>query len=221
VGNENDDPTPGLDAAYALETPDDNRRLYRAWADTYESDFVAGKQYIYHRGVAEIFRRAMSDPAKPVLDVGCGTGIVGEALRTLGLSTIDGIDISPEMLGQAAGKSDDQGPTYRHLIEADLTKTIDLADDVYAGVVSAGAFTHGHLGPDAIEELLRVAAPGARFALGINAAHFEQDGFADRFAADASSGRIGEYRVEDAIIYGGADPDDLDQVARVAVFTVT
>ena len=31
----------GLDAAYAVQTPDDNRRLYARWASTYETDFVA------------------------------------------------------------------------------------------------------------------------------------------------------------------------------------
>ena len=32
---------PDLDSAYALETPDDNRQLYRAWAESYDADFVA------------------------------------------------------------------------------------------------------------------------------------------------------------------------------------
>ena len=35
------------------------------------------------------------------------------------------------------------------IIEADLTEPIALADDRYAGIVSAGTFTHGHLGPAA------------------------------------------------------------------------
>ena len=35
----------GLDEAYSVKTPDDNRRLYAKWAATYESSFVDAKQY--------------------------------------------------------------------------------------------------------------------------------------------------------------------------------
>ena len=35
----------GLDEAYSVKTPEDNRRLYAKWAATYESSFVDAKQY--------------------------------------------------------------------------------------------------------------------------------------------------------------------------------
>ncbi|MEM7321812.1 MAG: methyltransferase domain-containing protein [Actinomycetota bacterium] len=218
------EPNPNLDAAYAVESPEDNRRLYRDWAGTYDEDFVAANDYIYHDRIAEIFvaelaSSSMDLTAALVLDVGCGTGVVGEALRARGVELVDGIDLSPEMLAKAGEKSDDRGRTYRQLVEADLTTSISLADEVYGGVVSAGAFTHGHLGPDSLDELLRTAAPGARFALGINANHFVQHGFADRFNELAEAGRISGLRVEDAAIYEGATGQDLDHISRVAVFT--
>ncbi len=220
-----DESRPDLDAAYAVESPDDNRKLYARWADTYESDFIAGSDYVYHHQVAAIFVDGFADLGSPVLDVGCGTGIVGEQLRALGVEIIDGIDISPEMLAVARAKvggSDPvQVPVYRNLIEADLTGQIGIDSNRYAGVVSAGTFTHGHLGPDALGELLRVGRPGARYAIGINAAHFEEHGFAERFDRYEADGTIGHYRIVDTIIYGGADEDDLDQVARVAVFDLT
>ena len=34
----------GLDEAYSVKTPEDNRRLYAKWAATYESSFVDAKQ---------------------------------------------------------------------------------------------------------------------------------------------------------------------------------
>ncbi len=159
TGAGHDTTDPDLEAAYALETPEDNRKLYAEWADTYESEFVTGTQYVYHRGVAEIFAAGFGDKGASVLDIGCGTGIVGDALRSLGVGVIDGIDISPEMLSAARTKVDGNGAVYRDLIEADLTGTIGIADDLYDGVVSAGAFTHGHLGPGALAEILRVAKP--------------------------------------------------------------
>ena len=40
-----DEITPSLEAAYAVETPDENRRLYAEWASSYEETFVAVKAY--------------------------------------------------------------------------------------------------------------------------------------------------------------------------------
>ncbi len=217
-GSGKQESSPNLEAAYAVESPEDNRKLYAEWADTYESEFVAESQYIYHRNVAEIFAGGFDDLDSPVLDVGCGTGIVGQALRGLGVTTIDGIDISPEMLAAAGTKTDDAGAVYRDLIEADLTATIAIDDHRYSGVVSAGAFTHGHLGPDSLHELLRVAKPGARFALGINAAFFAEHGFAEWFEQRVGEGTIGSFEAVDTTIYGDADENDLDQLSRVAVF---
>lgn len=217
----NDESVPGLDAAYAVESPEDNRKLYAGWAPTYESEFIADSRYVYHRHVAAIFVDGFADMGSPVLDVGCGTGIVGEELRVLGVEIVDGIDISPEMLAMARAKVDGSGPVYRNLIEADLTGPIEIESGVYGGIVSAGTFTHGHLGPDALAELLRVAHPGARCAIGINAAHFEEHGFAARFERYAADGTIGHFELIDTIIYGGADEQDLDHVARVAVFDLS
>ena len=46
--------TLGLDDAYAVKTPDDNRELYRAWADTYDTEFAAARGYQYPQRVAEV-----------------------------------------------------------------------------------------------------------------------------------------------------------------------
>lgn len=212
---------PSLEAAYAVQTPEDNRKLYAEWAETYESGFMADSGYVYHRHVAAILLDGFGELDGPVLDVGCGTGVVGEELRTLGVSTVDGIDISPEMLALAATKTDDQGPVYRNLIEADLTQRIDVSDDSYAAMISVGAFTHGHLGPDALGELLRVGRPGARYAIGINAAHFEEFGFDERLDQHRAEATIEDYRAVDAVIYRDTDENNPNQMARVAVFTLS
>lgn len=49
--------------------------------------------------------------------------------------------------------------------------------------MSAGTFTLGHVGPKALTELLRVAAPGALFVLSINKTHYVRAAFAPAFAA--------------------------------------
>jgi SAM-dependent methyltransferase len=84
----------------------------------------------------------------PVLDVGCGTGMVGTCLRQAGVDLVDGADISLPMLAEAGNKKTVDGdPVYRNLIPADLTRSIDIPDNQYAALVSAGTITE----PDLVE----------------------------------------------------------------------
>lgn len=209
-----DDDSFGLDDAYAVVTPDDNRRLYAKWARTYDTGFVEATGYEYHERVADIFV-AGPRPLGPTLDVGCGTGVVGEALRSRGVAQIDGVDISAEMLSRAGTKG-----VYTNLIEADLTVGLAVADNTYAGVTSAGTFTHGHLPPEPLDEVVRVAMPGARCAVGVNTAHWTEHGFEaylDRAVADR---RISPYEITVVKVYAGSDPDNPNDMSNVVSFTV-
>ncbi|SFP90089.1 hypothetical protein [Tranquillimonas alkanivorans] len=69
---------PGLDAAYALHSPDDSRRLYADWAETYDTEFAKATGFQVPTEVARVFRESGGEG--PVLDIGAGTGAVGEAL---------------------------------------------------------------------------------------------------------------------------------------------
>jgi SAM-dependent methyltransferase len=188
-------PVDDLAAAYALKTPEDSVRLYARWAATYEDDFAGTEDYVYPREVAALYAR--EGGAGPVLDVGAGTGLVGRALRALGVEPVDGLDISAEMLAVARARGG-----YRALIEADLTRPLPLAPGGYAGAVSAGTFTHGHVGPGAVSAIVAVCAPGALLALGVNAAHFRAEGFAAAFDALAAAGLVASPAYVEAPIYG-------------------
>ena len=199
----------GVEDAYGLNTPEDSVRLYADWAETYDADFVSQHGYVYHLEIARLFLEYHGVSSGPVLDVGCGTGVVGVALREAGITGIDGIDISAAMLAQSGTKTAGDGqPVYRNLIEADLTKTLDIPDGRYQAIVSAGTFTHGHLGPQALDELWRVAAPGATCVIGINATHYEKSGFAGKLAADVAGGKITEPTLDSVDMYAGRPVDD-------------
>lgn len=219
-----------LEQAYAVETPDDNRRLYREWAATYDDGFLETHGYVYHESVVRALGRRLSPETcdGAVADIGCGTGVVGIALRAAGFATVDGVDLSPEMLAVAQTKTADDGTSvYRDLIPADLTEQTSIAADTYAAIVSAGAFTHGHLGPEPIAELVRIARPGATLALGVNAEFFETAGFGDWFGSSLAGGLIADLEVVEAPIYDAEryTAADLDEhahtVSSVAVFRAT
>jgi SAM-dependent methyltransferase len=168
-----------LAAAYALDGPEANRSLYARWASTYETDFIAESGYRYHERVAAVFVEhclpaVSADEA--VADVGCGTGVVGQALVRHQRVIVDGLDISPEMLQQATRKVHDGEPVYRQLLEADLTQPLTIEPGSYAGLISVGTFTHGHLGPEVLDGLLAIVrqldALIAALALGLTAIGF-------------------------------------------------
>ena len=169
-----------LEDAYALETPDDNRALYRNWASTYDADFAQRNKYVYPKSIATICA-SLVDTSSPltILDIGCGTGIVGTCVsELLTTSIIDGVDISPEMLHVASTKLRvDSKPVYGQLFEADLTQPISFVKAKYDVAISAGTFTHGHLGPDALINVLSALRLGGRMVVGINKEHFGANGF--------------------------------------------
>ncbi|MGQ0567371.1 MAG: class I SAM-dependent DNA methyltransferase [Gemmobacter sp.] len=181
-----------LDTAYALRTPEDNRRYYADWALRYDADFATAMAYRQPSLVAQAFVAAGGQG--PVLDVGAGTGLLGVALAAQGVGPIDGIDISPEMLAVARTKG-----CYRHLTVADLTADLPPLATPFAGVVSSGTFTHGHLGPEVLLPLIAIAAPGAVFALSIHQGVWQARGFAA--ALDTLAPRIDGLTATDAAIY--------------------
>lgn len=212
-----------LTDAYAVETPDDSIQLYKDWADTYDEDFIAAKGYVGYLNAARYFLEQEDRPPGPVLDVGCGTGMVGIVLRDGGIAAVDGIDISQAMLDQAGDKKAQDGTlAYTNLIQADLTETIAIESDSYAGIVSAGTFTHGHLGPESLDELWRVAAPGAVCSIAINAAHFDSQGFASKISDDVKRGVVTEPDINIANTYTHKlnDVDDENNQSVIVVCRV-
>ncbi|MBT8417419.1 MAG: methyltransferase domain-containing protein [Silicimonas sp.] len=187
---------PDLESAYALETPEDNLKLYRDWADTYDAEFVDATTYRFPRVVTRTYLDAGG--VWPCLDVGCGTGAL--AVHFPADALIDGIDLSPDMLGVAARKG-----RYRNLIEANLKETLPIEDAAYNGLVSSGTFTHGHVGPEALPELIRCLAPEAVAVMTVRPQIWRDQLFAPAFGALAEAGAITEPEVLEERVYADSD----------------
>ena len=165
-----------LNDAYSLKSPEENRALYAKWAKTYESEFVAQEGYEHPKVIAELFNE-VAPKVGSVIDIGTGTGLVGYHLKSLRPEiNIDGVDISPEMLQEARAKN-----VYRNLYERDLTAPVLGTAAPYDAMICIGIFTHGHLGPDAIDNLIPLIKTGGYFAIGINAKYFQSESFAEKF----------------------------------------
>jgi predicted TPR repeat methyltransferase len=196
-----------LDDAYTIKTPADNIELYAKWADTYDADFAKSTDYELPLHVAQVVYEIC--PSGTVLDVGSGTGLLAQSLDTLGRYVIDATDISPDMLRIARGKN-----VYRTLFPSDVTKGMDVASQTYDVTTSSGTFTHGHVGPEAITELLRVTKMGGAVVISVNCEFWHKNGFEAalneispnvrsigmRRVAIYGSGAVGDHAKDEAFI---------------------
>ncbi|MEL6588192.1 MAG: class I SAM-dependent methyltransferase [Pseudomonadota bacterium] len=198
-----------LDNAYAIDGPQSAKALYGKWAATYDSSFAEGWGYVAPREIAAVFKEH-SKGDDPILDIGAGTGLVAEHLGGL---VVDGIDITKEMLDVAGDKG-----LYRTRIVGDLLKPLDMVDGAYGGIISSGTFTHGHVGPECLPELLRVCRPGALFVCGCIPPVFDGMGFGSTLAILNAQGVISDLSFRDIPIYEGADHPHAKDRGLVMVF---
>ena len=166
----------GLNDAYSVKTPEDNIKLYKVWASSYDDDFAKKNDYRSPVLISNYYDKYSNKNDVPVLDVGAGTGLIAEVMNKKNTIDIDAIDISPEMLESAKSKN-----CYNKLIEADLTKNLDIDNNYYGAIVSAGTFTHGHIGPNALGELLRVTKPSGLFVITIHSKVYVNQNFEQKF----------------------------------------
>jgi SAM-dependent methyltransferase len=137
--------------------------------------------------VAEGFVRAVASAglqaaSMTVLDVGAGTGLVGELLSRGGVKRLVGIDALPA--ARAACIRDRPGVYSTYLIgdlaAGDSELFTSLREQELGGLVSAGAFGGTHAPPAALINALSILAPGAPVALTIDERWIESadpDGF--------------------------------------------
>ena len=157
-----DSPSEGfLGTAYDLETGEQTLAHYQRWAGTYDQEVGVDNGYAQPARCAAALA-GVADPCSHVLDVGCGTGLSGVALRDAGFTRLDGCDFSPPMLERAA-----ETGVYRRLFEADLNTGLGT-DDAYDHAVAVGVFSFGHIRPDALREVLRVVRAGGAVVVGVN-----------------------------------------------------
>jgi len=163
-----------LEEIYALDNPEDVRAFYDRTAGDYEEILLHDAGYVSPVVCARLFARFFPHRDAVVVDLGCGTGLLGAELAKLGYARIDGIDFSPEMLAVAA-----QRGCYARLAVGDLNRGLDLPTESYAAAASAGVLGQ-HVGPGAIDEALRIVERGGVVCFSVNERAFESHGFRDK-----------------------------------------
>ena len=94
--------------------------------------------------------------ALSLLDVGAGTGILGERLSATGFTNLQAIDLAPKMLAIAEKKR-----LYKRIVCDSLynwQKHFDAGQ--FEAALGCGIFTPGQLKPSAVDEIISLVKPG-------------------------------------------------------------
>ncbi len=177
-------PSEFVSDAYQLEGDAGMVEFYRKWAEDYDNQ-MEGIGYLSPTAVAGLLRQYLPDPASTVFDIGCGTGLTCVDLAARGYTNLDGIDLSPEMVRVAR-----QRGIYRKLLVGDLNQPLELDEARYDGAISSGTFTHGHVGAEPLDEILRILRPGGILACTIHQDLWEPMGFKTKLASLVTQDRM-------------------------------
>lgn len=150
-----------LDHAYGLDNSKSTRDFYADWAATYDTE-VAANGYVTPGRSAEALAQ-FADTGAPLLDIGCGTGLSGLAFAKAGFTTIDGCDLTPEMLERANALN-----LYRNLWVSEMGAPPDMSRGPYPNVAAVGVIGSGAAPLSVFHDITAAMAPGAYFVFSFN-----------------------------------------------------
>lgn len=141
--------------------------LFDDYADSFDMHLVGKLEY----RTPEMLADMLHDAIKPspirlnVLDLGCGTGLFGEAVKTIKQKLV-GIDLSPKMIRKAEGRG-----LYDRLIVGDLLEYLaEVTPNEFDVVAATDVFNYvGNLQP-VFEQLARTLPVSGWFVFSLEAA---------------------------------------------------
>ena len=141
--------------------------LFDEMADDFDRHLVERLGYRIPERIAEAIGGWLDARARPrrIVDLGCGTGLLGEQLRGR-FEELAGVDLSPKMIERARARG-----LYTRLVAGELVAFLAARPASSADLlVAADVFVYlGDLGP-ACAQAARIAAPGARFVFSVEVA---------------------------------------------------
>ena len=156
-------------ATYEADTKEELLVAYKAWAPTYDEDSIGMFGYAAPDSAARMLSQLLGEDGHSanILDVGAGTGLVGERLWARGHRNLTGVDISPAMLEIARHKKCyDEGLICCDLEDDDMCRQC-LPDSHYDAAVCVGTITPNHVGRKALDTMVRCVRPGGLLCIAL------------------------------------------------------
>jgi predicted TPR repeat methyltransferase len=211
----NQDANASDEAGWLRTPPTDSAEIasrYNDWAASYESDLV--DLWKYQAPVVAANMLAETGLAGPVLDIGCGTGLVGRAAHELGFVDVDGTDLSTASIevAQLSGN-------YRNITQHDFNECALPADDnTYSAAICVGVMSYAADPIGLIKEVCRVLRPSGRFVFTHRTDLWDAQNLSEKLQSMLSAGAFASLSWTDPQDYmpGNAEYADL-QIRYVSV----
>lgn len=174
-----------------LQFGDSSEAIYDDWSENYDNDLTDEWGYIAPQLSVSALGEICPDRSGTIIDLGCGTGLVGVQLQAAGYSVFDGTDISQGMLDQAKEKG-----IYRNLVKSDLTQQIPFSNDVYDAALCVGSMGAGHVDASHVPEMLRVIKPGGVLVIHTNETYYKKGSFEQKFRSLEENNTWTIHRIE-------------------------
>jgi len=154
--------------------------LFDGHATHFDRHWVTQLKYKLPRDVAQMIRAWHADLKEDVLDLGCGTGLLGACLGRIG-GVLVGVDLSGEMIAQASRHN-----VYDRFHNVNLLDALkDTPECLYHVITALDVFIYvGDLDP-MIANAYRILVPGGRFV----------------FSCESSTGGNADYALQNTYRY--------------------
>lgn len=141
-------------------------QVFDDYADSFESHLTNTLQYQVPQHLVERLRQVATAPAQgwDVLDLGCGTGLVGRAIAPWA-HRLTGVDLSGKMIDQARASG-----CYQRLVCDDVVRMLRQEPAASMDVIlAADVFIYVGRLDELVSEVHRVLRPGGHLAFSIEA----------------------------------------------------
>ena len=171
-----------LNKVYDVSTSD-SRELYASWATTYDQEVIENG-YATPDRIAKALKEYVSDKSTLILDYGCGTGLSGLALQSVGFKNLDGLDVSKEMVRIAEKKS-----IYKSLKVFDPDTKIPIYSEQYKIITAIGVIGSGAAPLKVFDDLFSLLPQSGLFAFSFNDHTLSDPSYEEKVEHYVDSGR--------------------------------
>ncbi len=168
---------------YAAENNEQLADRYDQWAEDYDSDLKDVFDWRSPGRAVEFLAKYVSRESR-ILDAGAGTGLVGQALASLGYENLEAMDMSPGMLDQARKKG-----VYKDLHQMVMGDALGFATGAFDAVIAVGVLTLGHAPASSLDELARITKAGGYVIFTVRTDLYENGQFKEKQDGLAAEGR--------------------------------
>jgi predicted TPR repeat methyltransferase len=143
--------------------------LFDAYAPRFDEHLLGRLQYRTPERIASAIRDCVDRRSASALDLGCGTGLCGEVIRSM-VDRLEGIDLSAGMIEQAS-----QRGCYDDLVVSGISDFLEAKSDEYDLIVSSDVFIYiGDL-TGTFARVAKALRPGGHFVFSVEAADEASD----------------------------------------------